>query len=894
MSALRRFLFRLLNVVHPGRAEPDLVREVRSHLALLEDEFRRRGMSKEEARLAARRAFGGIEQAKDAHRDARSFVWLDDLRRDSGYAARLLRRNPLFAVTASVSLAIGIGAGTTVFTAANTLLLRTAPGVAEPDRLVDINRTTGELGVEPITYSQYLEIRERATLVQHVYAYALDLTPMSLAATAGGGGAEPVFGQVVTPNYFAALAVVPTAGRLFGDQDMQSVAVLSHRFWTQRFNGDAAIIGRTLRLSDRVFTIVGVARQEFHGNTVLAPDLWVPLDRTRTLNMGLVGARLKPGVSLPQAAAEIETIGRTLSESLLPPGLRTADAAARRRRLGLSVSRSSPIPTGVRLLVGGFLTLLMAIVMLVLVIACMNVAGMLLARATARRREIAVRLAMGVGRARLIRQLLTETILLFALGGASGLLLSRAINVAILHTLPSFPLPWEVSLAQDGRVAAFAISLAFGAAVVFGLAPALQASNVDVVSALKTNEHGPSSSLRIRRAFVVAEIALSVLLVVVGGLLARALARAGSIEQGFDSRGVEVASIDLSIAGYTRTSGPMFARDLLARVRRLPGVESAALAFASPAGGLMGFQIAVPGATPPDGRPFFEALGNVVSPGYLAAMRVPLVAGREFTDADSAAGERVAVIGESTVRQFWPGISSQEAVGRQIVFSPYVIDTATRQPVRGAPLTVVGVARDLQRVNGRSPRPFVCVPLQQQYVSALKILARTVEGKRIASELRSLVTAMDPKLPVLNTVPLDEEGGPVITQLRIAAAAAGSLGVVGFFLAAVGIYGIMAHMVTRRTREIGIRIALGADRTDLVRMVLREGMRFVTIGSAVGLLLAAAVSRMLINLLFGVPPLDPVTYGGTVVLFAVVGLAACYVPLRRALGIDPNEALRYE
>ncbi len=873
----------------------DFDADIRDHIERETKENIERGMSPEEARYAALRKFGNVMLVREDVRTVWIPRWLDEINGDLRYAVRLLRRNPIFAVAAALSLAIGIGASTTVFTAANTLLLRTAPGVAQPNRLVDINRTTGELGVEPILYPQYLEIRERVTLVEGVYAYGLNLSPMSLMDETTQGGAEPVFANVVTPNYFAVLGVRPSVGRVFGEHDAESVVVLSYRFWTRRFNADPAVVGTTLRLTDRLYTVVGVVGQEFHGNTILAPDLWLPFDRTRPLNLGLVGARLKPGVSIAQAGAEMETIGRTLAGDPQSLGSTAPDVEARRRRLGLSVTRSSPVPAGVRLLVAGFLALLMGITILVLVIACANVAGILLTRATARRQEIAVRLAMGVDRARLIRQLLTETVFLFCIGGAAGLVLSRAMNLMIMRVLPAFPLPANVSLEQDWRVVAFAMAISFVTAVAFGLAPAFQASKVDVVSILKAHDHGPATRLRLRHAFVVAQVALSVLLVVVGGLLSRALGRVGSVGQGFDARGVEVAALDLSLAGYMSATGVPFVRDLIARIRQLPDVQAVAVAYASPSGGLMGFRIAVPGATPPNGAPIFQSLGNVIAPGYFAAMRIPLITGRDFTDADSETAEALVIVGESAVRRFWPGTSIQEAIGRHILVQPMLLETGPRSRPTATPLRVIGVAADLLRFrNGESPQPFIYVPLYQRYVPTVRILARTVSGRRIAAELRAIMTRMDPRLPVLSTMALEDEGSPVVTQLRIATAVSASLGLVGYLLAAIGIYGVTANMVIRRTREIGIRVVLGAERAHLVRMVLGEGMRLVAIGSALGLLLAAISSRLLTNLLFGVPNIDPVTFGGTVALFAAIGLTACYVPVRRAVRTDPMAALRYE
>jgi putative ABC transport system permease protein len=357
---------------------------------------------------------------------------------------------------------------------------------------------------------------------------------------------------------------------------------------------------------------------------------------------------------------------------------------------------------------------------------------------------------------------------------------------------------------------------------------------------------------------------------------------------------VETAALDLSLAGYTKTTGPVFARELIARVRQMPQVTTAALAYASPGNGAMGFRIAAPGAIPHDGGRFFDVLGNVVTPGYFGALRIRLVAGRDFNDVDADTGQRVAILSEAAVRRFWNGLSPAEAIGRTMLLQPMLIDVGTRRLAQAVPLTVVGVARDLVGVNGPTPRPFVYLPLQQQYISALKLLARTTSGERVSSELRSAVATMDRRLPVLSMGALEDEAGPVVTQLRIATAVASTLGIVGLLLAGIGVYGVTAYLVTRRTREMGVRIALGAGRVDLVRMVLGEAMRLVVTGCAIGVLLAAAATRLLGSLLFGIRPLDPVTFGGAIVLLALVGLMASSVPVRRALRINPVEALRYE
>jgi predicted permease len=910
MPSLRRFLLRLSNFVRSGRAEMDLTREVTSHLTLLEDEFQRRGMSAEDARFAARRAFGGVEQAKEHQRDARSFPWLDDALRDLRHAVRLLRRNPIFALTAALSLAIGIGATTTIFTVANALLMRAPAGVAEPDRLVDIyNVEEGNGLAGPVVpYSVYLDIPRHATTLEGVYAYQLDVQPISLRVT---GGAERIFSDIVTPNYFTVLGVTPVTGRLFtateGEAADAGVVVLSHRFWTRRFNRDPAIVGQSLWLNSRPFTVVGVASEAFRGTSVVAPDVWVPAGAAPLLSPGMaspswmqvmVGARLKPGVSQQQAAAQIEVLGRALYEKHPRLMVRTG-AHPIEIHPGLRLTSASPIPGNLRRLVAGFLALLMGLVSMVLVIACANLAGVMLARGSARRLEIAVRLAIGAGRARLIRQLLTETVLLFALGGAAGLLLARCMtSVLVAWLLPEFPVPVNLLLPLDGRVVAFTTGLSLVAALFSGLAPAFQASKADVVSALKAETQGPADRLRLRNAFVIAQVAFSILLVVVAGLLGRALERVSLTERGFDPRGVELASLDLSLAGYTEATGPAFARALVDRIRELPSVVSATLANGTPRPGVIrgmfGDGLTVPGATPPNGQPFFMASWTIIEPEYFGTLRIPLVAGRDFRATDRIGEPSVVIVPEATARELWPG---QNAVGKYVTWQTGQRTGPSGPALPPRDLLVIGVAKDLKTdaVRGESWTLAAYAPLQQRYSPHVTIIARTAGGKRAASDIRALVQSMDPNLPILEARTLEEEiTGPVQTQMRIAASVSGSVGIVSLLLAAVGIYGVTAYVASRRTREIGIRLALGAQRGNVLGMILRQGMALVAIGSALGLVLAAAGSRLLTRLLFGVPPLDPITFGGATLLFIIIGLAACYLPARRATRIDAMEALRYE
>jgi predicted permease len=457
----------------------------------------------------------------------------------------------------------------------------------------------------------------------------------------------------------------------------------------------------------------------------------------------------------------------------------------------------------------------------------------------------------------------------------------------LVKVLPSMPVPIDVSLPLDRRVLLFSAGLSLISALISGLAPALQASKADVVSALKNDSQGPSDRIRLRSAFVVAQVAFSILLVVGAGLLGRALHKSGSVDLGFDPHGVEVAYLDLSLAGYTSATGPLFLGELVDRLRTSPAVQDATMATVLP---MEGDRRSVlvrrgPGAPPPPDPKALADLpsSNMVAPGYFTTLRIPLLAGRDFSAADREGAQPVVIVSAAAARHYWPG---QNAVGQYL---------RRAQAFTRDDLLVVGVASDLKiGASGEPRRPTIYVPLLQQYQPRFAILARGTHGHRLAAEIRALLTSMDPNLPVVHARTLIDQGGPALTQLRVSASVTGTVGLVGLLLAAIGVYGVTAYAVTRRTREIGIRVAMGAQQADVVRMVMRHGMWLVGLGSAIGLLLAAAGSRLLVRLLFGVPPLDPLTFVGAAVLFAVIGLVACYVPAHRATRIDATEALRYE
>jgi predicted permease len=575
----------------------------------------------------------------------------------------------------------------------------------------------------------------------------------------------------------------------------------------------------------------------------------------------------------------------------------------------MRVAGLSSVPAALATVAAGFLALLLALVSVVLVIACANVAGVLLARAVARRREIAVRMAIGAGRRRLIRQLLTETMLLFMLGGAAGVFLARWMTSLIMATLPAFSLPVDVSLPLDARVLAFTAGLAFVAAVLSGLAPALHVSKTDVVSGLKHESTGPSGRLHLRNIFVVAQVTFSIVLVIVAGLLVKALTRVSRIDLGFDPGRVETAPLDLSGAGYAPGAGAIFARDLIDRIRSVPGVETASLAQWMPGRGGRDVNVLVPGSSPPNGDPYFTGTWSAVDADYFATLRIPILAGRSFTSADQPGTAPVVIVNDTAAQYFWPG---RDPIGR-------MLEWHDQRPGGGEAVTrlqVIGVARALRPpagavAGGTRDRPthgpdepqvravppsslMMYVPFQQRYSPRFNLLVRARGDQRMASEIRKIVRAMDANLPMSPPEPLDRATGPVYFQLRMAASVAGGVGLAGLLLAAIGIYGLAAYTTALRTREIGIRVALGAHVRDVVGLVLRQGLSLVLTGTAIGLVLAMAASRLFVRLLFGMPPLDPPVFAGAALLFAAVGVAACFVPARRAARVDAMEALRAE
>jgi predicted permease len=830
---------------------------------------------------------------------------MSTLWKDLRYGARMLWRQPGFTLIVVLTLCLGIGANGIIFSLVNTLLLRPLPA-EDPAELVAVytsDFSSGDLGAS--SYPDYLDFRNRNRVFSGLVAYQ---PPQPLSLNVDGAN-ERVFGEIVSGNYFSVLGLKPSLGRGFLPEEDQTpgaraVAVISHKLWQTRFGGDPATVGRSVRINGHPFTIVGVAPEKYAGLLRgFAVDWWIPAmmmgqaapgsdNLTSRWNRScLVMGRLKPGVTLQQARADFNSIAAQLYREW-PREWENIRRQA--RRISLTPESEARVFPDARTPLVIFMALLMTVVGLVLLIACANIANMLLARATARRKEIAIRLALGAGRGRLIRQLLTESILLALLGGAAGLLLAGMGSDLLMAFRPPVPIPIELDLQNDWRVFGFMFGLSLLTGIASGLMPALAASRPDLVGSLKDDAGAAIAGNargwggRLRGSLVIAQVALSLLLLICAGLFLRSLRNASSIDPGFDADNLLALSMDLRLQGYDESKGRDFIDQLLDRVRALPGVVSASLTDQLPLG-LDGARrgITIEGYTAQPGEST-EINSSFVAPGYLETLRIPVLQGRTFQQQDKANAPGVMLINEAFARRYWPG---QQPLGKRIQMG------VVRSGVNNAPyLTVIGVVKNGKyQTLGEEATPFIYLNLAQTYGSAPTLIVRT-QGDPLASlpAVRSEVAALDKNLPLFNVKTMRQHLGLALLPARLAGTVLGIFGLLALILAAAGIYGVMAYSVAQRTREIGIRMALGANARDVLRLVVRQGMAPVLIGMAIGLGAALALTQLLKSLLFGVSATDPVTFVVIVLLLAAVAMLACWIPARRATKVDPMVALRQE
>jgi predicted permease len=823
---------------------------------------------------------------------------MNALLQDLRFGARMLAANPGFTLVAVLSLALGIGANSTIFTVVNAVLLNPLP-VKDASTLVSVfttddrNRGNGQLFAFLQTSRLNLEdYRAQNTVFSQLATY----NGLALSFS-GRGEPEQVFGEMVSGNFFDVLGVTPSRGRAFlPDEDVvpgqKLVTVLSDAFWQRRLGGDPSVVGSTLTLNGHAFTVVGIAPPGFKGaNAIVSPALWVPvmthpqvargflqenIDSRRALLFNAVG-RLKPGVTLEQAEANLKTIADRLAREY------PNDNAG--RNVALKPLAESTINPGFRenfVRAGG---LMMTVVGLVLLIACANVANLLLARASARQREVAVRLSLGASRARLVRQLLTEGLLLAVLAGALGLLIAYWAQ-GVLWSLRPPALPADaIDLTPGARVLAFTALVSVLTAVVFGLAPAFTSSRPDLVAELKQRAGGSAGSNRpwsLRNLLVAGQVALSLVALVGAGLFVKSLGRAQRIAPGFDHERLALLTVDLGAQGLNEEQARAFHRRMLERARALPGVEDATLASGVPLfqGGFL--RTVFPEGTDASDRKNGRLVQlNTVEPGYFRTMGIRLVRGRDFTEADHADAPHAVVVNETMARQFWP---DQEPLGKRFQF--FGQDWLNE---------VVGVARDGKyNFIGEDAVPHIYLSLRQTYEPAVSLHLRSADPAAALGLARQQVQEMDRSLPITNVFTFATILDQSLWAPRVGAYLLGVFGLLSLLLAVIGIYGVMSYAVSQRTRELGVRMALGAGQSDVLRLVVGQAALVAGIGIVVGLALSLAATRLVANLLFEVSARDPLTFVGIPLLLAAAALLASLKPAWRATRVDPTIALRSE
>ena len=809
---------------------------------------------------------------------------IDDLR----YAVRLLLKNPVFTGVVVVTLALGIGLNTAVFSVIDGLLLRPLPGARNPDELVQLYRTyRGNMQFGSNSIPHFFDVRDRSG--DTFSGVALwDFETMNLTA---GGRNERVLGVMASANYFSVLGVNAALGRTFvaaedTGRGAHPVAVLSYATWKGAFGGDNGIVGKPIVLNGRSYTVIGVAPADFRGVLPLViPTLWVPLSQFNDIRPGQEDsytqrgnnsynliARLKPGVTLAQANEHMKA---------LIAGLRTEHPNDYEDSgINIVLQSEAGIHPTFRSAQIALSSVVMAVVGVLLLIACVNVANLFLARARDRAREMAIRLSLGARRSRLVQQLITESLLFAGLSGLVGVGLAwYVIGIANRITLPM-----DVDFSADLRLSPLVLVFAFGVSLVtglvFGLAPALQATNPSLIPALKGEAPAGQSRSRASKGLVVAQMALSIVLLVCAGLFLRDLQNATTFDKGFNADNLLLADLEPGIQGYTRARSEDLYRRLRDQLSAMPNVKAVGYGSIIPLGlNESDSYVEIPGYTPAKNENM-SLQNSVVTPGYFAAMGIPLTEGRAFTDQDDSTSARVIIVNEQMAKKYWGGASP---VGRTVRYG-------------GREHTVVGVVPTGKYVRlGEPPTPYYYTALAQHWRTAMSIAIRTTgDPQAVAPALRSAAAAFDETLPVSAIRTMTKHLGIALLPARLAGAALGVFGLLGLLLASVGMYGVMAYTVSQRRREIGIRMAIGAATRDVVGLIMRQGMTLVVIGAAIGIGGALAASRLLRGVLYGASVIDPVTFIGVPLLLTGVAALASWLPARRASGVDPLEALRRE
>ena len=859
--------------------DEERARELEAYLEAETDENIARGMSPEEARYAAHRKLGNTTLIREEIYHMNSLGWLETLWQDLRFAVRMLRKNPGFTAVAVLTLALGIGANTAMFTIVDGAFLKPLP-VSDPSHFVSIGTQEAHGGYSGVSFPDYLDLRAQCSSFSGAVAYQREIRFVNSMDES-----SMVAVDAVSLNYFDFLEIRPFIGRTFHSEAEGSAAlgptvVISYALWKSRLGGDPSIVGKTIRLNNQSTTVLGVGPQRFRGLERFVPtDAWLPVDASASSEMKQrddrtfeVMGRLRPGVTPGQIRTELDTIGHRLAQAY----------PATNKATTFNCEPQSERQHGF-LLISLFL---MSVVGLVLLISCANVAGLLLARGETRQREVAVRLALGSGRLRLIRQFLTEGLLLSLAGGILGLLLAAWLIAIEPSLLPPAPIQIGPDLRIDARVMLVTLMVSLLATLIFGVAPAVRASKADLSGTLKGGEASLAHGLRrltSRNVLVVGQVALSVLLLSAAGLFLKSLISTLHVPLGFNPH-KNLLIVPMWASEGSSEQRKSLLPTVLERVRGLPGIVRATSAMRIPLSGNGGGaerKISIPGVELPEGQESVAVKFNAVGPDYFQTVGTQVLEGRQFTSGDSATAPKVVLISQTMARRFWP---NQDPVGHSL-------------RIEKKNYEIIGVVEDVKIIHiDESPQPYMYFPFAQTSNGGELIVETSGDPRLWIPAIKREVRAVDKSALVVwiqtgSDLLHSEES--VYVQ-RMAAGMVGSLSLLGMFLASVGLYGVVAYLVNRRTHEIGIRLALGAGRKEVLYLILRQGLILVLVGAFVGLALAFATTRFMSSLLYGVSPLDPVALLGSVLLAGIITFVACYIPARRATKVDPMVALRYE
>jgi len=907
-SRLRELLSRLRALFRRSALDEEFNNEVAAHMSLLAERFERQGMTANEARYAARRQFGGITQMREELRESRGFPLFETILQDARYISRQLRKSPVFTASAVLTLALGIGANTAIFSLVDQLILRLLP-IKNPQQVVELvgegHYYGSNYGHNMLSYPMYEDIRDR----QPVFSLMMCRRAEGFTIGLSSSRSEVASGELVSGNYFAMLGLHPAIGRLFTanddlHQNANPLAVLSYAYWKNRFGGNRDALGRTIRVNNHPMTIVGVVQPGFHGlEPGLPTEVFVPITMTPTLcpdqdfaNMydrrqRWVNAygRLKPGLTMQTAKAGLQPLFHQIIDmEVLQPAFRNVSAydKAQFLKMWLNVVPGSQGNTILRRTFEKPLWVLMGVVGLVLMIACANLASLITARASGRQREISVRLALGASRFRMMRQLLTESFMLAAVGGIAGVGVAVVLVKGLLAFLPANIGGYVISSSPDLRILSFSLGIALSTGVLFGLAPAVQATRLDIVKTLKeqaTNFAGGAAQVSFRKVLVSAQVALSLLLLIGAGLFIHSLANLRLLNPGFLTRNVvQVQLSSLYAIGYDQAHAPVFYRLLQQRLRSLPDVRSvgaASKAFLS--GNDWENSITVAGYQAKPGEDI-DSYMNAVSPDYFETLGIHLLAGRDFTHGD---GDKVAIVNECFARHYF---------GKKSALGHYI--GRGSDPGTPANIQIIGVVNDthyrsLQEKLSRQ----VYLVANQHYLDGGTVYVNTgKDPKSIFGSIRSIVHNIEPRLPVLSIKTVDQQLNESLITERLIATLSTGFSILATLLAVIGLYGVMSYTVARRAREIAIRMALGALKGNVIWLVMREVLLLVAAGITVAIPVALALAHFVQAELYGIQPTDPLSIVFATLLLAAVALLAGYIPARRAASYDPIRVLRYE